>query len=334
MRRFNISPFVAFSVSVALIHTTPARSEIVDRVLAQVDDEIVTQTDIVRLLPVYTQVYGVAPGAFESQRACRETLTSFQEFLVESTLLIAAARARGLSIETAEVDSYIAEQHERLRLTREQFQRELEATGVEFADFRDFIEMNLTRVRVLQLDVAARVNISDAEVEAEVSLRYPEGLEELIIDTSHLFVQVGQGVSEDVALAALQERVVRLRAGESFEELAAENEDGSARSEGRIGRLSVLDLDSDYARAALDLEVGGVSEEPVRSSFGWHLIRLEGRERQPVEDATRVRDQVLFELHQRESEQQQSLYLERIRNEAFVDIRSEDFDWYCSVLPE
>lgn len=53
------------------------------------------------------------------------------------------------------------------------------------------------------------------------------------------------------------------------------SEDGSAADGGDIGFYPISDLDSLYVAGALALEVGGISDA-VRSSFGWHVIKLVG----------------------------------------------------------
>lgn len=53
------------------------------------------------------------------------------------------------------------------------------------------------------------------------------------------------------------------------------SEDNSASDGGDIGSYPLGDLDSLYVAGALALEIGGISE-PVRSSFGWHIIKLIG----------------------------------------------------------
>lgn len=323
---------VALSVSFALSGAGAARAEIVDRVVVQVDDGIITQSDVVRFLPIYVQVYGVTPAAL-SGSSCDGTVREFLTFLVEARLLHATARSRELGVSRQEVDDYVSQQYSRLGMNQEQFVREIEASGIEFEDFREFMELNLNRMRMLQVDVGARISVSDAEIDRAVERLYPDGLEEVFIETHHIFVQVGTDdpATEAAAVEAIRARQARLAAGEPFESVAANNDDGTARTGGRLGRISVLDLDAEYARSALALEVGEVSE-PIRSSFGYHLIRLDGVERRPVENAQSIRDRVLFDLHNAEAEQEQDLYLSRVKNEAYVHYVVDDLSFYCAGM--
>ncbi len=312
-----------------------AHAELIDRILVQVNDGIVTQSDISRFLPIYSEVFGLPQSAFATRSACESTVEGFVDFLIESQILLASATTRELGVTQSEIDAYVSDQYEQLNMSRAQFESELQRSGIEFQDFRDFIEMNLTRMRMMQLDVGARVSITDADVDRALEEQYPNGLEEVFIETHHIFVQVA---SDSPAAAAAAEaeinlRAARLAAGESFESIAAENADGTSTRGGRLGRISVLSLDGAYSQAAMALEVGATSA-PVRSSFGYHIIRLDGVDRQPVDDAQAIRDRAFFDLHQARAAQEQELYLDRVRNEAYVEALVTDYSWYCGVLGE
>lgn len=327
LRRLLLGGAVAGSL---LLGTPAADATIIDRVLVQVNDEVVLQSDIVRFFPVYREVYGVPPTALMEAESCAAVLEGFVDFMVESRILLADAEARELGVTQSEVDAYIS--RGQAGRSEEDFARELGSIGIDLADFREFIELNLTRMRMIQLDVQPRIAVSDSDIEREIEAQYPDGLEERFIETHHIFVQLQSEDPRAVAAAeaAINERAERLAAGESFESIAASNDDGTARRGGRLGRISVLSLDPAYSEAALALEVGEVSE-PVRSSFGFHIIRLDGVERVPVDDASDIRNRVAFDLQQERSEQEQALYLERVRNEAFVEELVEDVGWFCGL---
>lgn len=331
LRHLRTAALVAAMSTVA----TSAQAEIIDRVLVQVNEGIVTQSDLTRYLPIYTEVFALPPTAFGTREACENTVEGFVDYLIESQILLADATTRELGVSSTEIERYIGQQHQQMNMSREQFEIELERSGIVFADFRDFIEMNLTRMRMMQLDVGARVSITDAAVDRALEEQYPDGLEEVHISTHHIFVQIAADspAAEAAAEAEIQARAARLAAGESFESVASDNDDGTAARGGRLGRISVLSLDAAYSEAAVALEIGEVSD-PVRSSFGYHIIRLDDLERSPVTDAQDIRDRVFFDLHQERAAEEQDLYLERVRNEAFVERLVDDYSWYCGVLGE
>ncbi len=96
-------------------------------------------------------------------------------------------------------------------------------------------------------------------------------------DSSHILVQVNEERNEDQALELITEIRTRILAGEDFADLAEElSEDpGSAAQGGALGAVGKGIFDPAFEEALWALGEPGAMTEPVLSSFGYHLIRLE-----------------------------------------------------------
>src|SRR5690606_38061527 len=111
----------------------------------------------------------------------------------------------------------------------------------------------------------------------EVRRAYEESLQE--IEVRHILVEpetVDGQPDWNGALREAEELLGRLRAGEDFARLAAEHSDDTGSSEDG-GNLGWIDRETPFVQEFLDaafaLEVGELSE-PVRTSFGYHLIQV------------------------------------------------------------
>ena len=120
-----------------------------------------------------------------------------------------------------------------------------------------------------QIDVAAE----------EVEARYELELQDFIGDeqrrASHILVSISDEVSEEDALAKVTDLKAKVDAGEDFSELAKANSDdkGSAVDGGDLGFSGKGVYVSGFEDALFSMEVGTVSE-PVKTEFGYHLIKL------------------------------------------------------------
>jgi len=94
---------------------------------------------------------------------------------------------------------------------------------------------------------------------------------------------------EDEAKA--KEIAKKARAGEDFAKLAKENSKDSAEDGGDLGYFTKEQMVPEFADAAFKLEKGQVSD-PVKSQFGWHVIKLEDKRQKPVPTYEQVQDQV------------------------------------------
>ena len=95
-------------------------------------------------------------------------------------------------------------------------------------------------------------------------------------DSDHILVIVDEDTDEAAGLAKIRSAAERLAQGEDFGALARELSDdpGSAEAGGNLGMVTKGSFDPAFEGALWGLEAPGDISEPVRSEFGYHLIRL------------------------------------------------------------
>ncbi len=137
-------------------------------------------------------------------------------------------------------------------------------------------------VAYLDLSVDSLLNDPTIEIVEEdlVSLYEEErqaALRDEQRDSSHILVQINDDRPEDAALTLATELATRLQEGETFEALAREfSEDpGSAENGGSLGPVGKGIFDPAFEEALWALGAAGDVSAPVKSSFGYHLIRLD-----------------------------------------------------------
>ncbi|HEY5718938.1 MAG TPA: peptidylprolyl isomerase [Gammaproteobacteria bacterium] len=137
----------------------------------------------------------------------------------------------------------------------------------------------------------------------------------------HILVRTTSLVSDNEARLRLERLRLRIANGEEFEALARANSDDplSATKGGELDWVSPGELVPPFEQAMNALAPGELSE-PVKSQFGWHLIQvLERRERDMSEELKR--NQARLALFKRKVEEETQLWLRRLRDEAYVDLR-------------
>ena len=120
-------------------------------------------------------------------------------------------------------------------------------------------------------------------------------------------------------LAALRDRIL---AGEDFGALASvtSEDPGSASRGGDLGWTSPGTFDPEFENALSKLQQDEISE-PFRSQFGWHIVQLLGKRTHDQSDELR-RQQVLTALRESKVDEETELWLRRLRDEAYVEIRN------------
>ncbi|WP_395665223.1 peptidylprolyl isomerase [Methylocella sp.] len=126
-----------------------------------------------------------------------------------------------------------------------------------------------------------------AVTEAAIKKTYDEAIKaqkpEEEVHARHILVP-----TEEEAKAVLK----RLKGGEDFAKVAKEVSKDPGAEGGDLGWFSKDKMVPEFADAAFKLQKPGDLSEPVKSSFGWHVIKLEGKREKPLPTLDEVRDQV------------------------------------------
>jgi len=172
-------------------------------------------------------------------------------------------------------------------------------------------------VEVQRSDVAQTVNVGEEELLEYYEFNQDRYLQDEQRQASHILILFND--DEDAAEAKAADLVARVNAGESFEDLAKEfSEDGgTAEQGGDLGTLTRSQLPGDLGAAIFAMPEGAI-EGPVKSDFGFHVVRLDRiLERGPL-PLDQVRSELTIELQEQKAE---SLFrdLERKLSDALFD---------------
>lgn len=158
---------------------------------------------------------------------------------------------------------------------------------------------------ILTREVAGRV--TEAMVreayDRQIASRPPEDE----VRARHILVR-----TEAEARAAITE----IQGGAEFAAVATRlSTDPGSRNGGDLGFFRRGDMIPEFAEAAFALQPGRVSENPVRTQFGWHVIKVEERRRTEAPPFEEVQDQIRQQLFEREV----TATVERLRAAARVE---------------
>jgi peptidyl-prolyl cis-trans isomerase SurA len=137
----------------------------------------------------------------------------------------------------------------------------------------------------------------------------------------HILIKTNELISDQEAETRLAQLRMRIIGGESFATLARShsNDTASAIKGGDLGWINPGDTVPEFEAQMKTLALNEISQ-PFRSAFGWHLLQvLERRQHDSTEDAlkTKAREN----LRARKVEEALDLWLRRLRDESYVEIR-------------
>lgn len=87
--------------------------------------------------------------------------------------------------------------------------------------------------------------------------------------------------------------IAKLNDGAKFEDLAKESTDGpTAANGGDLGYFAKAEMVPEFAEAAFSIAPGSVSKDPVKTQFGWHVIKVEEKRQRPEPQFETVKPQL------------------------------------------
>lgn len=261
---------------------------------------------------------GLSPVAFEQQLRLSASMEQFQNALRATAFVTPASRKQyaslqnqtrkirslkyrldpsSVQVEDAEIEQYYRENPERYR-TAEQIKI-------------DYVEVGLEKIK-------QNIIVDEADVEA----RYQEGLSSYTTpeyrEASHILIQINDETDEATALATINGLRDRIENGENFADLAREfSEDPvSAAEGGSLGEIGRGEMVPTFESALFALQVDELSE-PVKTAFGWHLIRVKSITGGEVQSFDSVRSALADEIKTELAEVQIYELVEGLANLAY-----------------
>ncbi len=280
----------------------------VDRVLAVVDKQVITlgefQDAVKRNRAALPKGSPVTDQQLQSQ-----TLSN----LVDHALMVQMAARTGIQVSDAEIKQNLGLVSKQAEMSDKQWQ-----TAV-----RD----ELLVEKLKQRDLYSKVRVSDADITQaidslpEKDKKQSSGHTVTAYYPQHILITVDSKTKDADALAKIRELRTRISSGESFESVARANsqDPGSAVNGGVLGWAVDGMMVPEFENAMKSLPKGALSE-PVRSSYGYHLVRVLDTRQQDAGDAE-LRAKVRKQLVESKSEQLYGNWMNQMRQNAFVSIR-------------
>jgi len=204
------------------------------------------------------------------------------------------ARRLGVSIDAGSVNRAIEQVAAGNNLSVARFRDTLRSQGLDYDRYRYSIEQELLLQRLVQRDVESRIRVSEREIDDFVDALDNDASERRRYRVGHILIAVPPSADvarRDAAVAKAQDLLARLRAGATFENVAAAESDGSrALDGGDLGYRTLQEFPGFMAEALGGMEAGDLAG-PLESPNGLHVIRLHDvRDSDPRErDETLVR---------------------------------------------
>ena len=328
--KFKLTIFALFLLTAFVISPSLARAQegepvVVDEVIAQVNDGVVTLSQLKREMK--ERVETLTQNGMTAQQANAEVEKRKAELiatLVNEQLLLQKGKELDFTDRVeAEVNKRMLDVAKENGITSiDKLDEAMRGTGLDPVGIRQTMRIEIMKQAVLESEVDSKLFFSYGQDELQ---KYFEAhraifLKPESVELSEIFLGLA-GKQEAEVKARATELVTQLRGGADFCTLAAAYTDRPAtggQKPCKVGTFQMPDLRPDIAGAIKNVKAGGVSD-PLKSDEGYQILRVDVRNagsNTPTFNENMVREAMTRERSPKARED----YLQELRNDSYVKI--------------
>jgi peptidyl-prolyl cis-trans isomerase SurA len=301
---------------------TPER-EVLDRVAATVNGEVITLTELKDRAGEDYSAAARLPAGARRDKAVGDALRRAYDLVLAEKLFHAQAATLGVEITDQQVDAAVEDIKKRNGFDDQKLTQALAEAGLTREAFRAQVRRDLEGFQILSYKVRSKVKVSDQDVENYYK-QHPqefEGVEERHV--RHIFIplpEAAPAAAVEKAQGRAQAALQRLAAGEDFGAVAKAVSQGPGAEEGGdLGWMKRGTLQKKLEDVIFALPDGQVSK-PVRAGPGLHLFKVEERRLGGGRDLEKVKDEIRDRLAMEQSQTYRGQYLAELKRDAVIEV--------------
>ncbi|MCX5812601.1 MAG: peptidylprolyl isomerase [Proteobacteria bacterium] len=308
MNRFVVAALLALII----IFPRISNCEIVDRVIAIVNDDLITLKELEQYVHVEKHGKYVSVNEYFRNIQLLEKIGA----LIDNLLIKQQAKKFKIDVSNKEIDSIINNIKKQYLITEEELKEQLKKDNVNFKDFVEGLKTNLLRSKVLSQVISPEVLVTDNNL-IEFYNKHIVDYKEEVYRLRQIFISNNQKDPQNKAMTAYNQ----LKEGKPFESIAKEfSDDPSGLDGGDIGLVKSEDLIPELKGAVRTLTPGEYTSV-IRTPYGFLILKLiETKQGETVAFET-VKDKIHERIIQEESEKKYKEYINKLRKSSYIEVK-------------
>ncbi len=283
MNIFSVFHSTILLFFLTLTSSINCQAELVDRVVAEVNDDVITSSEVNDEGKMFFQKITEQAPADEVAPALRRAREDVLNSLIDKKLIAQEAAKQKLTVSDEELKGAIKQMSENNNMTVEEFQVQVQSTGMTDAVYRDNLRNQILQSKLLNYEVRSKIIITDDMILDYYDTHYTKHVEQ----GGYYLLQMGFLGKKDpknpeliVPASKLEakkkaERVHGLaESGQDFSSLAKKfSELPSAADGGNIGTFQKEEM-ADYMKTAISAIKPGQISQIVETPDGYQFFKL------------------------------------------------------------
>jgi parvulin-like peptidyl-prolyl isomerase len=308
-----------------LLMLSSSSGKISDQVVAVVDGEVITLSEVNDAMPRYGKANILDEGnLLDKEIRLRQARKEVLDLMIEEKLLQRVASRFGIKIEDADVDKTM----ERIRVegfkSDEEMKKDLAAHGFSLEGYRHFLTVQIRRARIIESLIKPDVSMAEDKLREYYQSHAANYVSPEVRVSQIVILVPAEATAKDwqTAKSKMERALQEIKKGATFEKVAALHSDDavSARSGGDLGFFTKGEMVPMLEEVVFNLDVGKMSGV-IQSSQGLHLLKVTDRKPGSIPPYEEAKPRVMADYYQEQVTKLYAKWLQDLKARSNVEIK-------------
>jgi len=308
------------AVAALLSFTGNASAEVADRIVAIVNEEVITQRELNLTIDMFSKRIERSNPGVPIEKIREEVSLPVLNNLIEETLLKQEARRLGITVKDEEVTTAINDLLAKRKWKMEDVKANLDKEGMSFDEYREATRNNMIKGRVIRREIQSKIAVSNEEIGNYYREHRDEYEGQEAARIRQIMIPVPGNIEEDtrsLAKAQAEDVLNKLKSGVPFEQLAVQYRGPGTGDMGYVEKGTLLPAVDDVA---FKLKVGEISDV-IESPAGFHIIQVVDKRGGGAKPLPDVRNEIEDIIGREKAEKKFADWMADLRKRSYIEVR-------------
>jgi parvulin-like peptidyl-prolyl isomerase len=302
------------------------RAEVVDKIIAVVNDEIITLYEFNTAFEPYRKNIENTYKGDDKEAVIKQTREAFLQRLIDNILIEQEAKKSGVGIivKDEEVMEVIQDMLNKQKLSMQGFLKNLAKEGNSIDSVKKEMKGQMMRARLLRREVKSKILVSDEEIGEYYNKNRQDYEGKETVRIKQLLLLLPPNANKTVAAQVKNEALQlhkRIMDGESFDALIIKYSQGPAAAQGGdVGFVSRGSIIPEVESVAFSLPVGQVSAV-IESGAGFHIIQVVDKKGAGLKPLAAVREEIKTKIEDEKLDKKYDEWIASVRAKSHIEVK-------------
>ena len=304
----------------AILSFAVGHGEVVDRIVVVVNNEVITQSEIDRILEsIYEQYRGLYYGD-ELIKKLDEVRHKVLEQLMDDRLILSEAKKQNVEVNESEVDVRIDEMARHFP-SKAVFERAISQQNMSIRDLRKRHREQLMVRKLIDRKIGSTIMVSPVEINDYYTKHINDYIRTETIALSNILIRPKNDMDAGDAGNLAKDILNKLKAGGDFSELAKKYSEGPNAAEGgSMGYVKKGDLLPDIESVVFNMKEGEVSDI-IQTKLGYHIFKVDERRARQTLELAEVKREVEDAIYREKVKDKIKDWVGNLKKNAYISFK-------------